>query len=205
MTSLLKLRVLTTLLTSRVSCSSPWARQNFPARLKIERILSQRKIPWTFLLAWFISTLILQFVVFFLFFFFFFLGGGGGGGCTTVVNRGSYTSGHFIWNLWNSPKARFINFSLNDHEFQVLFIIWPFKMVFRRLENEHYFNRKTHCRHGRCQWRHMNAPNCYYIVIIQCLWHDVIHWIPATSYDKIHLQTGYTYTSNDSNKHNFCT
>ena len=35
MTSLLKFGVLASLLTSRVSCPSPWARQNFPAPLKI--------------------------------------------------------------------------------------------------------------------------------------------------------------------------
>ena len=34
MMSLLKLRVLASLLTSRVSCFGPWARENFPAPLK---------------------------------------------------------------------------------------------------------------------------------------------------------------------------
>ena len=42
MTSILKFRVLTSCLTSRVSCFSPWARQNFPAPLKIEQTLSHR-------------------------------------------------------------------------------------------------------------------------------------------------------------------
>ena len=41
-TLFLKFRVLTSLLTSRVSCPSPWARQNFPAPLKIEQALSHR-------------------------------------------------------------------------------------------------------------------------------------------------------------------
>ena len=36
-TSLLKFRVLTSCLTSRVSCLSPWARQNFPAPQKTEK------------------------------------------------------------------------------------------------------------------------------------------------------------------------
>ena len=42
--------------------------------------------------------------------------------------RGSYTSGHFIWNLWNEPSESFINFIRNDHESvkKILFIIWPF-------------------------------------------------------------------------------
>ena len=40
MKSLLEVSVLTSLLMSRVSCLSPWARQNFPAPLKTEEILS---------------------------------------------------------------------------------------------------------------------------------------------------------------------
>ena len=40
--------------------------------------------------------------------------------------RGSYTRGHFIWNLWNKPVVSFINFVWNDHECNILFIIWPF-------------------------------------------------------------------------------
>ena len=46
--------------------------------------------------------------------------------CPMFGNRGSYTRGHFIWNLWNEPSASFINFILNDHECKILFIIWPF-------------------------------------------------------------------------------
>ena len=42
------------------------------------------------------------------------------------IYRGSYTSGHFIWNLWNEPSASFINFIWNDHECKILFIIWQF-------------------------------------------------------------------------------
>ena len=38
----LKFRVLTLLLTARVSCLSPWTKQNFPASLKIEETLSHR-------------------------------------------------------------------------------------------------------------------------------------------------------------------
>ena len=59
-----------------------------------------------------------------------------------IVDRGSYTGGHFIWNLWNSPKAHFINFILNDNECKIRFIIWPFKMRFYRLQNELCFNKK---------------------------------------------------------------
>ena len=42
-------------------------------------------------------------------------------------NRGSYTSGHFIW---------------NDHECKILFIIWPFESGFYRISSGHYVNRK---------------------------------------------------------------
>ena len=41
-TSLMKFRALTTLLTSGVSYISPWAKHNFPAPLKIEQTLSHR-------------------------------------------------------------------------------------------------------------------------------------------------------------------
>ena len=40
--------------------------------------------------------------------------------------RGSYISGHFIWNLWNKPKASFINFIWNDHSCKNLFIIYNY-------------------------------------------------------------------------------
>ena len=42
MTSRLKFRVLTLLLTARVSCLGPWTKQNFPASLKTEKTLSHR-------------------------------------------------------------------------------------------------------------------------------------------------------------------
>ena len=104
--------------------------------------------------------------------------------------RGSYTSGHFIWNLLNEPLASFINFIWNDHSCKFPFIIWPyihewpfhikfmkqafdhsckflfikwpFEMGFHRLQSEHYVKRKTHCWHGCCQWCYMFAPKCYY-------------------------------------------
>ena len=43
-----------------------------------------------------------------------------------IINRGSYTKGHFIWNLWNSPKVSFINFICSDYEFKIQFIVWLF-------------------------------------------------------------------------------
>ena len=43
-----------------------------------------------------------------------------------IIIIGSFTNGHFIWNLWNEPSASFINFIWNDHLWKILFIIWPF-------------------------------------------------------------------------------
>ena len=43
---------------------------------------------------------------------------------------GSYTSGHFIWNLWNEPLASFKNLVRNDHECKILFIKSFFKNGF---------------------------------------------------------------------------
>ena len=42
------------------------------------------------------------------------------------IYRGSYTSGHFIWILWNSSLTCFINFIWNDYKCKILFITWPF-------------------------------------------------------------------------------
>ena len=42
-TSLLKFSVLTSLLTWHMSCHCPWARQNFPALLKLEQTPSHRQ------------------------------------------------------------------------------------------------------------------------------------------------------------------
>ena len=40
--------------------------------------------------------------------------------------RGSYTSGHFMWTLWNKHLESFISYIWNDHSCKILFIIWPF-------------------------------------------------------------------------------
>ena len=72
--------------------------------------------------------------------------------------RESYTSGHFIWNLWNEPSASFNNFIWNDQECKILFIIWPFKIKFYRLQNGQYFKKKSPCWLGPCQWRYVCAP-----------------------------------------------
>ena len=100
--------------------------------------------------------------------------------------RGSYPRGHFIWSLWNELKARFIKFIWNDHKCKGLFTVWLFKMGFYRLQNEDYFNKKTHCWHGRCQWRYIYATKCYNTEMcsIWFLLHGIIHWITAAPYDK---------------------
>ena len=50
-----------------------------------------------------------------------------------MKNRGSYTSGHCIRNLWNESSASFINFIWNVQECKILFILRPFKIRFYRL------------------------------------------------------------------------
>ena len=47
-----------------------------------------------------------------------------------TIHRQSYTSDHFIWNLFNEPLASLINLIWNDHECKILGIIWPFKCNF---------------------------------------------------------------------------
>ena len=53
--------------------------------------------------------------------------------CLTQVGKLYIEDRHFIWYLWNEPSASFINFTWNDHECKILFIIWLFKMGFYRL------------------------------------------------------------------------
>ena len=100
------------------------------------------------------------------------------------INRGSYTSGHFIWNLLNEPVASFINFIWNDHECKILFIIWPFKMGFNHLQNDHYFNKKHMVDTVFVSDLTSMGQSVITHVVIRFLWHDVIHWITVTSYDK---------------------
>ena len=53
-----------------------------------------------------------------------------------IIYREYKTSGQLISNLWNEPSASFINFIWNDHECKILFIIWPFKTWFYRVQHE---------------------------------------------------------------------
>ena len=112
-----------------------------------------------------------------------------------ILNRGSYTSGYFIWNLCNAPLASFINFVWNDNECKILFIIWPFKKWFYRLQNNN-ISKRIHIADTDV----VNNVTCSHQsvitrVVIQFLWYDVIHWITATSYDnqsyQIHLKRGF--------------
>ena len=90
-----------------------------------------------------------------------------------VLYWGSYSSGHFVWNLWNEPLVSFIKFIWKDHKFKILFITWPFKIWLYRFQNENYFSKKMHCWHGHCQWRYAFAPKCYYTCVhtIFMTWH----------------------------------
>ena len=101
-----------------------------------------------------------------------------------ATNRGSYARGHFIWHLWNSPKARFINFRWNDHECKILFITWPLKWDFI------VFRMKIISIRKRIVGTEINNDvtrthqSVITRVIIQFIWHDVIQWITVTSCDK---------------------
>ena len=103
---------------------------------------------------------------------------------TTEWNRGSYMSGHFIWNLWNEPLASLINFIWNDHECNILFIIWPFKMGFYRLQNDYKFNKKRIVETDIVNDVMSMRQSVITRVVIRFLWHDVIHWITVMSYYK---------------------
>ena len=98
--------------------------------------------------------------------------------------RGSYTSGHFIWNLSNDRCASFINFIWNDHECKILFIIWPFEMRFYRLQIEHYLNKKRIVDTDVVSDVASSRQSVITRVAICFLWHDFIYWITATSNDK---------------------
>ena len=93
----------------------------------------------------------------------------------------------FSYEIYETRLASFIKFIRNDHSCKILFIIWSLQTGFNayRPQNEHYFNKKTHCWHGRCEWRYIIAPKCIARVVIRILWHGVIHWITATSYEKL--------------------
>ena len=77
---------------------------------------------------------------------------------------------HFIWNLWNEPSASFIHLIWNDHHSKILCILWPFKTGFYRFQNEHYFNKKTHCWHRRCQWRFESSLYMYTVKSDHFIW-----------------------------------
>ena len=76
----------------------------------------------------------------------------------SALNRGSDTSGHFIWNLWNEPLASFINFIRNDHECKIPFIIWPLIKENLSPPNLTLVQCEKHCWHGRCHY----APKRYF-------------------------------------------
>ena len=64
--------------------------------------------------------------------------------------RASYTSGHFIWNLWNEPSAS-VRFCLWYDRFKLDFIV--FKVDIISIENATLSRTSL--------WRYMYAPKCY--------------------------------------------
>ena len=97
---------------------------------------------------------------------------------TFRTDRGSYTSGHFIWSLWNKILASFINFIWNDQECKILFTIWPFPTGF------YCFLKWTlHATLSRMSlWRYTYAPKCY----VTCGHNIFMTWrYPLTNSDVI--------------------
>ena len=66
---------------------------------------------------------------------------------------------YFVGSVYIEDLTRVV---ISYHVCKILFIIWSFKIGFYCLQNEYYFNMKTYCWHGRCQWRYVFAPKCYY-------------------------------------------
>ena len=107
----------------------------------------------------------------------------------------AYTSGLFIWNLWKEHSASFINFIRKDHERKILFIIWPLKLDFIAFQMDNISRRKCIVETDVVNDVMPTRQNGITRVAIRFLWHDVIHWITATSYDKIiALFEGLKYT-----------
>ena len=91
-------------------------------------------------------------------------------------NRGSYTSGHFIWNLWNEPSASFINFVWNDHKYKILFNI-----SYDRLK---WYNPVRFADMDVVNDVMNTLQSVITPVLMLFLWYGVIQWTTATPYDK---------------------
>ena len=101
--------------------------------------------------------------------------------CDVKIDKGSYTSGHFIW---------------NGHEFKILLIIWPFyKWVLLPLLNSTNYSTEIvwlTCTKSRCS---LFLPKCYYTYGQTILWHNVnihMHCIAMNdminrNYDDLHF------------------
>ena len=76
------------------------------------------------------------------------------------IHRVSYTSGHFIWNLWNDPKAGFINFIWNELKCKILFIIWHIKLDFIAFKVDNCSAENTWLT-WMLSWRNLFPPKCY--------------------------------------------
>ena len=103
--------------------------------------------------------------------------------CVQTIYRGSYTSGQFIRNLRNKPLASFINFTCNEHECMVLFIIKIIFFIVFKMEN--ISRRKRIVDTDIVSDITSMHQSIITHVDMCCLWHNIIHWITATTYDKL--------------------
>ena len=90
-----------------------------------------------------------------------------------TIYRGSYTSGHFIWNLWNEPSTTSVRFCLS-------YICFKWEFIDLKVE---IISTGNITLSRTASWRYATVTKCY-VTSGHTIWHDVSHWITATSYDK---------------------
>ena len=98
-----------------------------------------------------------------------------------TVHRGSYTSGHFIWNLWNQPLASFINFRWNRVRFCLSNDCFKWNLIALKVDIIWLENIMLS---WLASWHYTPVTKCYVTCGHTIFWDDVSHWITATSYDK---------------------
>ena len=86
-----------------------------------------------------------------------------------------------VWNFNETLTNDVVSLEQPGPECNIQFIIWSFKSVFYYLQKGQYFNEKTHCWHGHCQWHYIYAPKCYYTcghkIFISWWWRHIIKFL----------------------------
>ena len=99
-----------------------------------------------------------------------------------------------VWNFNETLTNDVVSLEQPGPECNIQFIIWSFKSVFYYLQKGQYFNEKTHCWHGHCQWHYIYAPKCYYTcghkIFISWRWRHIIKFfntLPSSSSSTEHI------------------